>query len=82
MIGKYHDKTLEIEGPSNSEVFMTTNEGVITTFLEIETEGFEYLKNLISPILGEVNEIKILIVTGLAVGDDIPQWENYEDITR
>lgn len=80
VFGTYDDTVVKIEGPTTSSVYMANNEGVIVLLLDMEEEGFEYLKNGLTPLLGEISEIKAVVTTGLAVGDDVPNWESYEQL--
>lgn len=48
--------------------------------MSTKTVSIQQLKDMLSPYFEEISTVQILVVTGLAIGDDIPNWEDYEQL--
>lgn len=79
--GEYSNKILRIEGPDKDHYYEANKEGVIQNIEEVTEEGIAAAKKILEQHLGEIESCKILIVTGLDIGDDVPNWDSYTEIT-
>lgn len=77
MFGEYQDGNLSCEGPDEEGIFIADNEGKITS---LQNFFPDQLKEIFEPYFGEIKNVQILVVTGLAIGDDVPNWDSYEII--
>lgn len=80
LIGEFQNGKLLIEGPDESHIFVTDADGKITQFSYSPSsdEFIDGLKQIFSQYFGEIETVQILIVSGLAIGDDVPNWDSYE----
>lgn len=79
--GDYINKKVRIGGPDETHFFNTTSEGEIESIGEFDENAKYNAKEFLVQYLGEIQNIEIKILTGLNVGDDIPNWEDYELLT-
>lgn len=77
-IGEFQDGTLFVEGPDENQAFVIDETGKIEEYSRLSETYISLLKNQFAKYFGEIRDVKILIATGLSVGDDIPNWEDYE----
>lgn len=78
--GEFQNKKLYIEGPNEENAFVADADGKILKTQYMEPSAIQQLKKAFSVFFGEIETIQITVVTGLAIGDDVPNWENYETL--
>lgn len=78
--GKYENGKIFIEGPEETLFFGIDESGEIIATLSTATLSLQQLKDMLSPYFEEISTVQILIVTGLAIGDDVPNWEDYKHL--
>lgn len=76
--GVFQNKNLYIEGPSGNELFLANADGRILNTQYLEPSAIPQLKEALSAYFGEIKTLQVSIVTGLAIGDDVPNWEDYQ----
>lgn len=76
--GEYSSGNLYIAGPDGGNIFNTTEEGVITAINELNEQTIEYAKEQFAEYFGEVQSVRVAVMQGLTVGDDVPIWDSYE----
>lgn len=77
-IGEFQDGTLFVEGPDENQAFVIDETGRIEEYTRLSETYISLLKRQFAQYFGEIEDVKILIATGLSVGDDIPNWEDYK----
>lgn len=78
--GEFRNKNVYLEGPDEENVFVADADGKILKTQYLYPAAIEQLKEAFSVFFGEIETVQILVVTGLAIGDDVPNWENYETL--
>lgn len=78
--GDYSNKILRLEGPDKNHYFEANQQGTIQNIEEVTEEGIAAATKMLEQHLGEVESCKILIVKGLDIGDDVPNWDSYTEI--
>lgn len=80
--GEYQNKQLAIAGTNESKYYVTDEDGKILSLKETNEQDIEYLKHNLEDYLGEIKSVRILIISGLTVGDDVPNWEDYINVVE
>ena len=78
IFGQFQDGKLFVEGPSEDKMCIAGPPGKILGFESFYPELEPLFMDEFEQYFGEIESVKILIVEGLSVGDDIPNWEDYE----
>lgn len=80
MFGEFQNGVLSVKGPDEDHSFIASPDGQIVQFSPINQQALQSLKEVLARYFGEIETVQILVVTGLAIGDDVPNWEDYEQI--
>ena len=78
--GDYSNEIARIEGPDETHFFNADAEGKILNIGELNENAKEYAKYILTKYLGDIQDVGILIVKGLNIGDDVPNWEDYQTL--
>ena len=78
--GEHENNTLKIAGPNENKIFNTDENGKITAINELNQTTIDYTKELFEQYFGVIQTVQSLVYTNLNIGDDIPDWENYENL--
>ena len=78
--GEFQNGKLLIEGPDESQIFMINADGKIAQFspAPLSDEAIDALKQTFGKYFGEIESVGVLVVSNLAIGDDVPNWDSYE----
>lgn len=78
IFGQFQYGRVFIEGPSEDKAYITDSHGKILAFVDYKPGDDPLLEKMFAQYFGEIESVQILVVTGLAIGDDVPNWDTYE----
>lgn len=69
-----------MEGPSENQIFVADTEGKITELQDFVPALIPQLKEIFAQYFGFIEDVRVTPVSGLAIGDDVPNWEDYKQL--
>lgn len=78
--GDYSNKICRLEGPDETHFFNVSEDSKIESVAELDENSITFVKENLSRALGEIEEVQIIVVSGLNIGDDVPNWNEYTEI--
>lgn len=82
VFGQFQDGKVFIGGPSEGKRYITDLDGRILAIVDYAPGDDPYLEEMLAQYFGEIESVGVLIVSDLAIGDDVPNWEEYKLLSK